>query len=94
MQPAERQEIIDAFRYEFHTFKKEEFKPLTDSVKEIFHKDSRQDKTITENTTEIKTIKGDVKENRSSIGRLLLIMITSLVTILGVVMGLNFLAGG
>ena len=93
MQPEERQEIIDAFRYEFKTFREEQFQPLTESVKEVFHKDSEQDIIITENTTDIKTIKGDVKDNRLSIGRLLFLLVTSLVTILGVVMGFYFMAG-
>ena len=94
MQPAERQEIIDAIRYEFKTFKDDQFKPLTESVKEVFQKDSEQDIIITENTSDIKTIKGDVKENRSSIGRMLALIITSLITILGVVLGLYFMVGG
>ena len=94
MEPAERQEIIEAFRYEFQTFKDDQFKPLTDSVKEVFRKDSDQDIIIRENTTDIKTMKGDVKENRTSIGRMLALIISSLITILGVVLGLYFLAGG
>ena len=94
MQPAERQEIIGAIQHEFETFKNDAFKPLTESVKEVFQKNSDQDIIITENTTDIKTIKGDVKENRSSIGRMLGLIITSLITILGVVLGLYFTVGG
>lgn len=94
MQPEEKQEIIDVFRYEFQAFKDEQFKPLTESVKEIFHKDSKQDIIITENTTDIKIIKTDVKENRTSIGRLLGLIISSLITVLGVVLGIYFMARG
>lgn len=94
MQPGEKQEIIDVFRYEFTQFKQEQFQPVTESIKEIGQRDIAQDIKITENTTDIVTIKTDVKENKTSIGRLLGLMVSSLITILGVVLGIKFLTGG
>jgi len=94
MDPAERQEIIAAFRYEFQTFKDEQFQPLTDAVRVSSRELSKQGRLITANTTEINIIRSDVKENRSSIGRLLGLIVSSLITILGVVLGINFLFTG
>ncbi len=94
MQPGEKQEIIDVFRYEFTQFKQEQFQPVTETLKEIGQRDIAQDIKITENTTDIVTIKTDVKENKTSIVRLLGLLVSSLITILGVVLGIKFLAGG
>ena len=82
LQAAEKKEIIDAFRYEFKTFKDDTFKPIADSVKANTDKTADQGEDISRNCGDIKTLKSDVKENRGSIGRLLFIVVGGLVSIL------------
>ena len=100
MNPAERKEITDSIKSEFQTFKDDVFKPMAESVKFNTDKTADQGEDIATNRTDIranerqiKTVAGDVKENRTSIGRLFLWIIGVLVTILGTFAGI-YLSGG
>ena len=83
LEPAEKKEIIDSFRHEFRTFKDDTFKPIADAVTKTIEKTAQQGEHIASNRGDIKTLKGDVKENRTSIGRLFFWIMGALITIMG-----------
>ncbi len=90
MLPEERKEITDSIKSEFKTFKDDVFKPMAESVKSNTNKTADQGEDIATNrtgiranATQIKTVAGEVKENRVSIGRLFIWIMGVLVTVLG-----------
>lgn len=90
MDAEEKQDIIDGvsetFNNTFQTFKDDVFLPHCDTVNKMGERQIKHGETIAANRKAIGTIEEGVKENRGSISRTLVLIITSLVVIVGAIL--------